>query len=136
MNKKKSENDMKFEKKEIIYSAIIEKELLHNGLVQREQLKTLKEVNETMKGLTSVLKEFERHEFLTIHKSKWKIALYNFSLWILFAIWTVFWLFLVSWFTYHFIKDSEILKNIVDNQLKIRQFNIQDIRSKITSEKK
>ena len=80
------------------------------------------------------LKNIEKHEFLNIHRSKLKMALYNVSMWILFAVWTVLWLFLISWFTYHFIKDSETLKWIVDNQLKIRQFNIQDIKDKIKSE--
>ena len=123
-------------KGEVIRDAFIEKEFLHNSIVQKELLKTVKELNETMKDNTNVLKCIEKHEFLSMHKSKWKIALYNFSLWIFFAIWTVAWLFLISWFTYHFLKDSEVLKNIVDNQLKIRQFNIQDIKDKINLENK
>lgn len=77
---KTEKSQKQFNKQEIIYSAIVEKELLHNGLVQREQLKTLRELNETMKTLTVILQDFERHEFLEIHKSKWKIILYNISL--------------------------------------------------------
>lgn len=120
----------KIKKQEIIYSAIVEKELLHNWLVQKEQLKTLKELNVAIKELIDILKVFETHEFLTIHKSKWKIALYNLSLWMLFAIWTVLWLLFLSWSTFHFFKDSEALKNIVNNQLSSRQFNVQEIKEK------
>ena len=126
--------EKKLKKNEIIYSAIVEKELLHNWLVQREQLKTLKELNTTMKELTGVLKDFEQHQFLEIHRSKWKLALYNISLWILFAIWTVLGLLLLSWFTYHFLKDSQAIKNVVDSQLKLRQFNIDDIKDKVKEE--
>ena len=122
--------EKKMKKQEIVYSAIVEKELLHNWLVQREQLKTLKELNSTVKELTFVLKEFETHQFLEIHKSKWKILLYNLSLWILFAIWTVLWFMILSWTTYHFFKDSEALKNLVDSQLKIRQFDVEEIKDK------
>ena len=127
MLKEKSKQNLK---KEIIYSAIVEKELLHNWLVQREQLKTLKELNEAIKNLTIILNEFEKHEFLSIHKSKWKIALYNLALGMLFAIWTVFGLMFLSWSTYHFFKDSEALKNIVNSQLNNRQFNIESIKEK------
>lgn len=136
MIKKENANKKRFEKKEIIYSAIVEKELLHNWLVQREQLKTLKELNSTIKELTDIIKEFETHQFLEIHRSKWKIMLYNLSLWILFAIWTVLWLLLLSWFTYHFVKDSTTLKNVVDDQLKIRQFNINEIKDRVKNELK
>lgn len=131
-----SDSSKKMKKQEIIYSAVVEKELLHNWLVQREQLKTLKELNIAIKDLTEILKMFETHQFLEIHKHKWKIVLYNLSLWMLFAIWTVLWLLLLSWSTYHFFKDSTALKNAIDNQLKIRQFNVQDIKDKIKSELK
>ncbi|EKE29850.1 MAG: hypothetical protein ACD_2C00088G0015 [uncultured bacterium (gcode 4)] len=132
--KKKTEETSKMNKQEIIYSAIVEKELLHNWLVQREQLKTLKELNDTMKDMTIVLKQFENHQFLEIHKSKWKMVLYNLSLWMLFAIGTVLWLMMLSWSTYHFFKDSPALKSAVENQLKLRQFDIQNIKDKIKTE--
>ena len=80
MRKNAPEQEKKFKKQEIVYSAIVEKELLHNGLVQREQLRTLKELNDTIKELTRIIQEFEQHQFLTIHKSKWKIIFYNVSL--------------------------------------------------------
>lgn len=32
--------------------------------------------------------------------------------------------------TYTFFKDSEVLKGIVDNQLKIRQFDLKEIKDK------
>ena len=102
--------------------------------IQEKLLKTLENLNKNIEENNKTLKNIEKHEFLNIHRSKLKMALYNISMWILFAVWTVLWLFLISWFTYHFIKDSETLKWIVDNQLKIRQFSIQDIKEKIKSE--
>lgn len=134
--KKNIESQKVFNKQEIIYSAIVEKELLHNWIVQRELLKTTKELNATLNWLTIFLKEFEKHEFLKIHKSKWKIALYNLILWVLFAIWTVFWLMFLSWSTYHFLKDSPEIKNIIQSQLNLRQFNIQEIKDKVKNELK
>lgn len=132
--KKKEEVNLnksqKLDKKEIIYSAIVEKELLHNWLVQREQLKTLKELEKTMKDLTEVLTEFRDHQFLEIHKSKRKIILYNLSLGMLFAIWTVLGLMFLSWSTYHIFKDSTEIRNIINNQLKVRQFDLQEIKDK------
>lgn len=136
--KQKEEADLKksqkLDKKEIIYSAIVEKELLHNWLVQREQLKTLKELEKTMKDMTEVLKEFRDHQFLEIHKSKWKIILYNLSLGMLFAIWTVLGLMFLSWSTYHIFKDSTEIRNIINNQLRVRQFDLQEIKDKAKSD--
>ncbi len=123
---KETKNFKQFNKKEIIYSAIVEKELLHNWIVQKELLKNTKALYSIMQELTTVLKWLESNEYFKIHKSKWKILLYNLSLWILFAIWTVMWLLFLSWSTYHFFKDSEILKNIIESQLKIRQFDMNE----------
>lgn len=132
MNTKKT--FIKKDKEEVIKKAFEEKENLHADMVQREQLKTLKELNSTVQNLTEVLKEFENHEFISIHKSKWKIALYNLSLWMLFAIGTVFWLLFLSWSTYHFFKDSSTIKWFIDSQLKMRQFDMQEIKEKVKIE--
>lgn len=121
-------------KQEVLSSSKTEKDSLHAEMVQREQLKTLIELNTTVKNLTDVLKEFENHQFMTIHRSKLKIALYNLSLGMLFAIGTVLWLLLLSWSTYHFFKDSAEIKWFIDSQLKMRQFNVQDIKEKVKSE--
>ena len=124
------EVEKKFNKQEIIYSAIVEKELLHNGLVQRETLKTLKELNATVANLTAIIQSLEQHQFLTIHRKKWKIVLYNLSMGILFAIGTVFGLLLLSWSTYIFFKDSPQIKDIIDSQLKLRHFDLSEIKAK------
>ena len=79
-----------FNKQEIIYSAIVEKELLHNGMVQREMLRTLKDLSKTMGNLTTVIQSVEQHQFLEMHKKKWKMGLYNIAMGMLFAIGTVF----------------------------------------------
>ncbi|MDD2487817.1 MAG: hypothetical protein PHS92_05635 [Candidatus Gracilibacteria bacterium] len=122
------------EKNEVLQLSFIEKEMLHNSIVQKELLKTIRELNETIQENTCVLKNIEKHEFLSIHKSKWKIVLYNLTLGILFALGTVLGLFLLSWLTYNFFKDSIVLKNIVDNQLNMRQFNLQDIKERVNSD--
>lgn len=132
--KEKIDSDKKFMKQEIVYNAIVEKELLHNGLVQREMLKTLKDLNETMKDSTIVLKNLEKHQFLQLHRSTFKIIIYNLAQWMLFAIWTVLWLLFLSWLTYNFLKDSGAIQNIVEKQLNIRQFNVTDIKEKIKEE--
>jgi D-serine deaminase-like pyridoxal phosphate-dependent protein len=72
--------EAKFNKQEIIYSAIVEKELLHNGMVQRETLKTLKDLNATMSELTLVVKSVEQHQFFILHQKKWKVAVYNIAM--------------------------------------------------------
>lgn len=134
MKEKRDSKLLNNEKKKTLEISFVEKELLHNSLVQREQLKTLKELNNTIKDLTGILKDFESHQFLEIHKSKRKIALYNLSLGMLFAIWTVLWLLILSWSTYHFFKDSTEIKWLIDSQLKLRQFNVQDIKEKVKTE--
>ena len=43
---------------------------------------------------------------------------------------------LLSWSTYHFFKDSPAIKDAIENQLKIRQFDIQNIKDKVKDELK
>lgn len=69
--------------------AFVGKELLLNSMTQQELLKTTKDLNKTIKDLTKTLKVLEKHEYLNIHKSKWKLIGYNLSLGMLFAIGTV-----------------------------------------------
>jgi hypothetical protein len=40
----------------------------------------------------------------------------------------------LSWSTYHFFKDSPAIKSAIENQLKMRQFDIQNIKDKVKSE--
>ncbi|EKD30464.1 MAG: hypothetical protein ACD_78C00050G0005 [uncultured bacterium (gcode 4)] len=121
----KNIQDKKTMEKNIVKEvSFVEKELLLNSLTQQELLKTTKDLNKTIKELTKTLKILEGHEYLTIHKSKWKIIGYNISLGMLFAIGTVLWFLLLSWFTFNFFKDSAILNQFIQNQLKSRQFNI------------
>lgn len=77
------------EKNTIKEVSFVEKELLLNSLTQQELLKTTKDLNKTIKELTKTLKILEGHEYLMIHKSKWKLIGYNISLGMLFAIGTV-----------------------------------------------
>lgn len=69
--------------------SFVEKELLLNSLTQQELLKTTKDLNKTIKELTKTLKILEGHEYLTLHKNKWKLIGYNIFLGMLFAIGTV-----------------------------------------------
>lgn len=86
----KNIQDKKTMEKNIVKEvSFVEKELLLNSLTQQELLKTTKDLNKTIKELTKTLKILEGHEYLTIHKSKWKIIGYNISLGMLFAIGTV-----------------------------------------------
>ena len=41
---------------------------------------------------------------------------------------------LLSWSTYHFFKDSPAIKSAIENQLKMRQFDIQNIKDKVKTE--
>ena len=122
------------EKKIIKEVSFIEKELLLNSLTQQELLKTTKDLNKTIKELTKTLKVLEKHEFLTLHKSKWKLIGYNIALGMLFAIGTVCGFLVLSWLTFNFFKDSTILNQFVQNQLKMRQFDIGDIREKVKND--
>ena len=126
-DKSKAENTVK----EISF---VQKELLLNSLTQRELLSTTKELNKTIKELTNTLKVIEKHEYLTLHKSKWKLIAYNIFLGMLFAVGTVFGLVLLSWLTFNFFKDSAILTQIIQGQLKARQFDIGGMREKVKNE--
>ncbi|MFA6090962.1 MAG: hypothetical protein WC774_04265 [Candidatus Gracilibacteria bacterium] len=128
----KSPQDKKNTEENIIKEvSFVEKELLLNSLTQQELLKTTKDLNKTIKELTKTLKVLEKHEFLTLHKSKWKLIGYNIFLGMLFAIGTVCGFLLLSWLTFNFFKDSVILNQFVQNQLKMRQFDIGEIQEKV-----
>lgn len=114
--------------------SFVEKELLLNSMTQKELLKTTVDLNKTIKELTKTLKVLEKHEYLTLHKNKWKLIGYNIFLGMLFAIGTVFGLVLLSWLTFNFFKDSAILTQIVQNQLKVRQFDLGGMREKVKND--
>lgn len=80
--------------------------------------------------LDQTLNLIKEHEFVELHSSKWKIFAYQIGLGILFAFGTVFGLVFLSWMTYTFFKDSEVLRAVVDNQLKMRQFDFKEIKEK------
>lgn len=128
LNEKNREKDIA---KEVSF---VEKELLLNSLTQQELLKTTKGLDKTIKELTKTLKILERHEYLTLHKSKWKLIGYNIFLGMLFAVGTVFGLVLLSWLTFNFFKDSTILNQIIQNQLKMRQLDVGEIREKVKND--
>jgi hypothetical protein len=117
-------------KTETLKDTFIGKELLQASVVQRELTKGLHDLNANLKTLDSTLNLIREHEFVEFHKSKWKIFAYQILLGILFAIGTVFGLAILSWMTYTFFKDSEILKGVVNNQLKMRQFDFKEIRDR------
>lgn len=102
----------------------------------RQASEIQKELTSQFQGLTSAVKLIVEHEFTQIHRSKWRIILYQISLWILFAIGTVLWLALFSWSVYTFFKDSQILRQIVDKQLNSRNFNFTEIRDKASKDAK
>lgn len=129
---KKILSDKKNKEKNIIKEVtFIEKELLLNSLTQQELLKTTKVLDGTLKELTKTLKVLEKHEYLQLHKNKWKLIGYNILLGVLFAVGTVLWLVLLSWFTFNFFKDSAILNQIIQNQLKIRQIDVGPLQEKV-----
>lgn len=114
--------------------SFVEKELLLNSMTQQELLKTTKDLDNTIRELTETLKVIQENEYLTIHKNKWKLVGYNIFLGMLFAVGTVFGLVLLSWLTFNFFKDSTMLNQIVQNQLRMRQLDIRDIREKVKSD--
>lgn len=117
--------------REIKEVTMVEKELLMNSMTQQELLLTTRDLNKTLKELTKTLKILENHEYLELHRNKWKLVGYNILLGILFAVGTVFGLVLLSWLTFNFFKDSTILNQIVQNQLRMRQLDVGEIREKI-----
>jgi hypothetical protein len=119
-----------FTREKIIKESFIEQELLNASVVQKELMRSLQELNGQMGVLNHTLTLIREHEFVELHKSKWRIITYQILLGILFAIGTVLGLALFSWTTYTFFKDSEILRQIVDKQLDSRNFNITGIREK------
>ncbi|MFZ4461905.1 MAG: hypothetical protein ACOYN2_05320 [Patescibacteria group bacterium] len=122
------------DKHEILKETFVEKELLNASLVQRELMATIEVLNENLKALNGTLLLIREHEFVELHKSKWRIIAYQIALGILFAIGTVIGLALISWATYTFFKDNEILRQIVDKQLSNRNFNLTEIRERATKD--
>ena len=99
-------------------------------VLEEELLTSLNHLGENIQSLDETLNLIREHEFVEFHKSKWKIFAYQILLGILFAMGTVLGLVLLSWMTYTFFKDSAVLRDTIDNQLKMRQFNIGEIREK------
>lgn len=122
------------EKNDILKESFVEKELLNASLVQRELMATIEVLNDNLKALNATLMLIREHEFVELHKSKWRIIAYQIALGILFAIGTVVGLALISWSTYTFFKDNEILRQIVDKQLNSRNFNLSEIRERATKD--
>ncbi len=130
--KRRSETAEEFDqaRQNVLRESLVEKELVQASIVQRELVKGLKDLNANLKTLDDTLNLIREHEFVEFHKSKWKIFAYQILLGILFAAGTVLGLALLSWMTYTFFKDSEILKGIVESQLKMRQFDLKEIKEK------
>ena len=61
-------------------------ELIENT---KQSTKTQKELTKQLSELTNAIKLISEHEFTQIHRSKWRIFLYQLSLGMLFAIGTV-----------------------------------------------
>lgn len=118
------------EKKEILKESFVDKELLNASLVQRELMGTIEILNENLKALNRTLILIREHEFVEFHKSKWKIFAHQILLGMLFAFGTVFGLIFLSWASYNVFKDSAILRDIVQSQLKMRNFDLTDIKDK------
>jgi hypothetical protein len=112
------------DKEAIIKESFIEKELLNASVVQKELMISIRELNTQLGVLNGTINLIREHEFVELHKSKWRIVIYQLCLGILFAVGTVLGLALISWATYTFFKDNEILRQIVDKQLSTRNFNL------------
>lgn len=118
------------EVQKVIKESFIEQELLNASVVQKELMSTIKELNSELKSLNGTLKLVQEHEFIHLHRSKWRIIAYNLSLGILFAIGTVLGLALFSWATYTFFKDNEMLRQIIEKQMNYRNINLSELREK------
>lgn len=118
------------EKKKILKNSFVEQELLNASMIQKELMMTIRELNVQIGSLNTTLHLIQEHEFVEFHKSKWRIIAYQLALGMLFAIGTVMGLVLISWATYTFFKDSEILMQIVEKQLSSRNFNLSEIRER------
>jgi hypothetical protein len=57
-----------------------EKANINNQDLQKKLLKTLENLNKNIEENNKTLKNIEKHEFLNIHRSKLKMALYNVSM--------------------------------------------------------
>ena len=118
------------QKKAILKESFIEKELLNASVVQKELMMSIRDLNSQLGILNTTINLIREHEFIELHKSKWRIVVYQLCLGILFAAGTVLGLALISWATYTFFKDNEILRQIVDKQLSTRNFNFGEIKDR------
>lgn len=110
MAKKTQTADVAEEAGKTIREAFVEKELLQVSIVQRELVSELKNLRTSLQILDQTLNLIKEHEFIELHSSKWKIFAYQIGLGVLFAFGTVFGLVFLSWMTYTFFKDSEVLR--------------------------
>ena len=89
MNKIVQHQKKNLEKNDIEEVSFVKKELLLNSMTQQELLITTRDLNKTIQELTKTLLLLEKHEYLSLHKNKWKLIGYNIFLGMLFAIGTV-----------------------------------------------
>ena len=129
-----SEETASNQKKKIMKESFVEQELLGASVVQKELMATIRDLNTQLGTLNTTLNLIREHEFVEFHKSKWRIIAYQIALGMLFAIGTVVGLASISWATYTFFKDNEILRQIVDKQLESRNFNFTEIRNRATKD--
>lgn len=54
-----------------------EPRLLSESAEQQELAETMQELIKTIKELAETLKVLEQHEYLELHRSKWKLVAYN-----------------------------------------------------------
>lgn len=132
--KKTGDETLVSEMSKAMKKSFVEQELLVASVVQKELMTTIKELNAQIGILNHTINLVREHEFVELHKSKWRIIAYQIALGILFAIGTVLGLALFSWATYTFFKDNEILRQIVDKQLSNRNFNLSEIRDRATKD--
>ncbi|HRI36088.1 MAG TPA: hypothetical protein PK765_03330 [bacterium] len=78
--------------------------------------------------LSMLAEEIRQHELMKQGRSRMRAFLYQIMLGIAFAVGTVFGLVLLSWVTLHYFQDSQMLRDIIERQLDIRNFNIERFR--------
>jgi hypothetical protein len=99
----------------------------HNRLLRSIERNTRASRDEVAK-LAMLAEDLREHELIKQGRSRLRAFAYNIMLGVAFALGTVLGLVMLSWMTFHYFQDSPILRDVIQRQLQIRNFDFDRLR--------